>query len=355
MNMSEIAKLADVGKATVSLALRNDPRLRAETRERIQSIAREMGYRPNALVSNLMAQLRASKDPKYQATLALLNAAGSRDAFANNRTFREWTSGIHARASELGYGIDEFVLDENPLSPDRLARILRARNIRGAVIAGIQENRELSPVWDVLWNELSCVVVGVRPEHPAVHFACNDQFSTAAMAARELDALGYHRPGLVIEDRIETNIDHRFSGGFYTHPVYSAKRIPGWSFEPRKKSAFFAWLEKYKPDVIVCTHPEIRDWLEESGTKAPEDIGLVHLDLIAPFEDWSGMNQNNDLVGKFAIDLLIGQLHRNEAGIPSHAKCMMVESQWVRGATVRDLSVALAKPRKRPGNPRKTR
>ncbi|MCX7869398.1 MAG: LacI family DNA-binding transcriptional regulator, partial [Terrimicrobiaceae bacterium] len=72
--MSEIARAAGVGKATVSLALRDDPRLRPETRARIQRVARELGYQRNAVVANLMAQLRASRDPKFQATLALLNA-----------------------------------------------------------------------------------------------------------------------------------------------------------------------------------------------------------------------------------------------------------------------------------------
>src|SRR5277367_6472336 len=73
--MHEIAERAGVGKATVSLALRDDPRLRPETRRRIQKLAAKMGYRTNATVANLMAQLRASRTPKYQATLGLLNVS----------------------------------------------------------------------------------------------------------------------------------------------------------------------------------------------------------------------------------------------------------------------------------------
>ena len=94
-------------------------------------------------------------------------------------------------------------------------------------------------------------------------------------------------------------------------------------------------MHKFKPDVIVCTHPEIRDWVGALGLECPRDIGLAHLDLTPELEGWSGMHQNNEAVGAFAVDLVIGQLHHNEVGIPDRPKCMMIESQWVSGHTLR--------------------
>jgi LacI family transcriptional regulator len=99
--------------------------------------------------------------------------------------------------------------------------------------------------------------------------------------------------------------------------------------------AFRAWREEHRPDVVVCTHPELRDWITRAGLRCPEDIGLVHLDLTPELEGWSGMRQNNDVVGAFAVDMVTGQLHRNEYGIPLRPKCMMTESEWVQGGTVR--------------------
>lgn len=334
-NMSAIAREAGVGKATVSLALRDDPRLRPETRRRIQEVADRMGYRANAVVSNLMAQLRASRNPKYQATLGIINASHVRDNLRRNTTFRSWTEGLVRHCSELGYGADEFWLHEPGLTPARLKEILRARNIRGVIIAGVLENRQLPPEFDMLWEDLACVVVGIRPERPALHFACNDQFSTAMHAAWELERLGYRRPGLVIDPAIEANIDHRFSAGFYAGSPPEDPRVPMLGFSAGGRRAFDAWLEKHRPDAVVCTHPEVRDWLEAGGRKCPEDIGLAHLDLTPDLEGWSGMNQNNNVVGAFAVDLVIGQLHRNETGIPELPKCMMIESRWVEGTTLR--------------------
>lgn len=340
VNMTDIARVAGVGKATVSLALRNDPRLREETRQHIQAVAGRLGYIPNAVVANLMAQLRASKNPKYQSTLALLNASTDPEALRTNLTFRTWTEGLQAHSAELGYGLDEFWLRDPGMEPTRLRQILRVRNIRGVIIAGVLEHREIPPKFDLLWNDLACVVVGVRPERPALHFACNDQFSTALHAAEQLQQLGYQRPGLAIDPTIEENIDHRFTAGFYAGPPKFSERIPGFDFQPGKRREFCDWLDRYHPDVVVCTHPEIREWITGHGLDCPGDIGLIHLDITRELEGWSGMKQSNHLVGAFAIDLLIGQLHRNEKGIPDCPRCMMVESFWVPGTTLRQAGAA---------------
>ena len=54
-NMQQIGEAAGVSKSAVSLALRNDPRIPESTRQRIQTIAREMGYRRNPVVDSLLS------------------------------------------------------------------------------------------------------------------------------------------------------------------------------------------------------------------------------------------------------------------------------------------------------------
>lgn len=70
-----LAKLAGVSSATVSLALRNHPRIRPQVRERIQKIAAEAGYRLNAIVSHLIPDLqgmgRGLRDARLSARLRL--------------------------------------------------------------------------------------------------------------------------------------------------------------------------------------------------------------------------------------------------------------------------------------------
>lgn len=53
VSIQDIAQVAGVSHATVSRALRDNPLIRAEVREHIQRLAREMGYTPNAVAQSL--------------------------------------------------------------------------------------------------------------------------------------------------------------------------------------------------------------------------------------------------------------------------------------------------------------
>jgi DNA-binding LacI/PurR family transcriptional regulator len=55
-NIAELASLAGVNAGTVSRALANNPLVKQETRERIQALAREHGYRPNQMARRLRIQ-----------------------------------------------------------------------------------------------------------------------------------------------------------------------------------------------------------------------------------------------------------------------------------------------------------
>jgi DNA-binding LacI/PurR family transcriptional regulator len=338
--LQDIANAAKVGKTTVSLALRNDPRLRPETRERIQAVALEMGYRANATVAALMAELRASRTATYQATLGLINASSERDWLKTFNTFRAWITGALRRATQLGYGLDDFWLFEPGISPGRLASILTSRNIRGVVIAGVMDHHRLPPGLEEIWKRFPCVVLGVRVTQPALHCATNDQYATALDATEQVLKLGYRRPGLVVETQVDANVDSRFSAGFAVvqNRLPRAQRLPVCDFDRTKPAIFEAWFKKHRPDVILGLHEEVKDWLAAMKVRVPRDVGLVHLDRTVDMEGWTGMNQSNDLVGMTAIDIIVGQIHRNEVGIPPFARSLMVESAWVAGATVRPQS-----------------
>lgn len=335
--MQDVANAAGVGKATVSLALRNDPRLRPETRERIQKIAVELGYRANATVANLMAQLRASRTPKYQASLALLNGSKDPSWFRTVTTFRYWIAGARERATQLGYSIDDFWLHEPGMTGSRLARVLDSRNIRGVIVAGVLNHGELPVEYQEIWERFACVAIGIRATIPPINSASNDQFSTARSAMEQLKNLGYTRPGLVLNPTIDRAVDYRFSAGYWSgqQDFPEKDRLPVFAFEENREADFKQWVEKHKPDVLICLHDVVREWVKKCGLAIPGQIGLIHLDRTEVHPDWAGMNQNSPYVGAAAIDMLIGQLHRNEMGVPSFAKSAMVQGNWVPGDTVK--------------------
>lgn len=351
----DVAREAGVSAATASLALRNDPRLRKTTCANVQRVAEKLGYHPNALVSQLLTQLRATRTSKYQAALGLINASVSATIMGEIHTFRQWEVGYRERAAQLGYSVDKFWLHEKGMSPHRLASIFRARNIRGLIVAACVDTSQLPPDFDEIWGEFACVLLGVSNARHLSHLACNDQYSTARQAFMEGIRLGYQRPALVISKEMDDLIESRFSAAILAaqHQQSLKSMIPPFFYHtdldkpPTAKTGsaeiqrrFQQWFLRYKPDLILCIHPEIREWLNAMKLAIPRDVGLIHLDWNEELKGWAGMNQNNHLVGVAGTDLVIGQLHRNELGIPLFPKCLMIESSWVNGQTVRQQQAA---------------
>jgi len=334
--MHQIAARAGVGKATVSLALRDDPRLRPETRRRIQKIAEKMGYRPNAIVANLMAQLRVSRTPKRQATVGLLQLSSDPKTLTGVRVLHEWETGCAERAVQLGYGLEPFSFREPGIDPARLADILESRHIRGLVIAALPHRSALPEGFDLIWRRFACIAVGVRPAWPPLNFSSNDQFSTAFHAVLRLWKYGCRNIGLVLSPAVDAMADRRLSAGFWAaqESLNGCERIPVFPFDPAGEDAFHAWYAQHRPDAILSIHHEVKMWLEDLQIQIPGQVGLAHLDHHDALPGWAGMRQNNSLVGAAAIDMLIGQLHRNEIGLPEFPKASLTQSTWVDGATI---------------------
>jgi len=131
--MQQIAAAAGVSKSAVSLALRNDPRIPKATRSRIQKVANDLGYQRNPVVDSLMTQLRAGRQPSFQANLGLVNCSPKKD-LSENHTFRRLREGVLRRAEQLGYGVEEFWLQQPDMRPERIKQILETRGIRGLIL-----------------------------------------------------------------------------------------------------------------------------------------------------------------------------------------------------------------------------
>lgn len=339
--MAEVAKKAGVSKNTVSLALRGSPRISNETRVLVEKAAAIVGYRRNAAVGCLMAELRRSGSGRFEATIALLNANEDREAFRTHPTVPVYVAGVRKRASELGFSLDEFWLHDPAVSPKRLASILQARGIRGALIMGLLTTNRLPEKMRDLWNQIPAVVTGLRTRSPELSFAGSDQYSLALKAYEHAMDLGYKRPGLVLDPVIDSLIDGRFTAGYLIGERLlrrGEEAIPPFNEITRARSnigCFKRWLRRHKPDVLFTLYHEVERWVAECGFSVPGDIGLIQYEWRPQRPYWAGMDQRNDLVGAAALDLLVSMIHSGDQGVPATAVATQVSSQWVMGNTVR--------------------
>ena len=335
-NMQQIADAAGVSKSAVSLALRNDPRISEATRVRVQKIAQEMDYCRNPVVDSLMTQLRAGRQPTFQANLGLINCSSLRD-LTQNHTFRRLREGVLRRAEQLGYGVEEFWLQQPDMRPQRLKQIMETRGIHGLILVAAMSPDTIGDGYIKFWFNFACSVIGVTQLKDNLNCASNDQYLTARNATLKVIELGYQRPMLVVPAADDALLEDKFSAGFYsgTRSLRAKNRLSFVPFELNALHKATARIQKLKPDVVITNKVELYDALLAEGVRIPEDLGLVHLDWHDGISHLSGMRQNNRVVGSAGVDLVVGQLQKNEHGVQEFPKVIQIESVWIDGATVK--------------------
>lgn len=340
VTMRVIADQVGYSKNTVSLALRGHRSIPESTRALIRKAADKLGYRPNAVVSHLIAQLRAGRTAQFQAKLALVNAHRDPKALRTHATIPAYVRGCERRGLQLGYTFDTFWLHDPKLKAESWIRILRTRGIKGIIIVGLMDHNQLPPHLEPVWAAFPSVVTGVRTRDPALSFSCVDHHDLLIQAFERALALGYQRPALVIDERIDRLVEGRFSGAMLTaqQGLPAARRVPAFlHLEPARADPkrFPRWLDRHRPDVLLSLYNVVFPWLKDHGLRVPQDIGVIQLEWRESHAEISGMNQHNDAVGEAAVDMVVGQVHRNESGIPDFPRATLIGASWVEGDSVR--------------------
>lgn len=124
ITLRTIAKAAGVTPTTVSLALRHHPRISAPTGERIRSLARSLGYRPNAEISRIMSRIReGAAETDSRPRIAWICSPDPDPAFA---------ASLRRACADFGYQVD--ILPYTGHCGARICSILDTRGIRAALL-----------------------------------------------------------------------------------------------------------------------------------------------------------------------------------------------------------------------------
>ena len=330
----DIAKAADVNQATVSLALRNHPRISESLRERIHRIANSLEYRPDPFLSGLSAYKRTIQHTSYQATLAWVTNYSPKDRLEKNNVVQNYFDGAVARANEMGYRIEEHSLSDPEMSPRRLENILRAKNIPGVLLAPQQY---YDTCLDLTLKHASVVSFGYSLKSPSFHTVTNHHFRSMEIVLHQLFAYGYERPALVAETDDEKRNKSIPSSCFLNvqSQLPRKQRVPVLIEEELSARRFFQWYDRYRPDVIISLWEKVYPWLIQKGIGVPEEVGLALLSTRESNGIFAGVHERQSLVGARAVEFLIDLIHRGERGIPKIPSHMMIEGAWKDGKTVR--------------------
>lgn len=323
---------------TVSRALRDAPRIAPETRQRVLAAAEALQYRPNPHLDRMMALVRAHKEGKGGAVLAVIRERAPQDELLHPAYQYVATEDIQRRAERYGYHVEEFWLGEHGLTPKRLSSVLQARGIEGILVSPQSARlacRELD------YTGFAAVTFGYGLREPSLHRAAGNMTAGIQTAAGELLARGYRRIGLAITRWVDDRAQSNYSGAMlhFQQGLPEKERIPVLLFPhndlSQDEEAFVQWMETWRPDALITFESSIPEWLKKMGLRVPEDVGLVVHDWAPRMVGYAGIHQRRDHIAAAAVDLVATQLAQNERGIPEVPRQISIPPQWVEGPSVR--------------------
>jgi LacI family transcriptional regulator len=335
-SLRQIALAARVSTTTVSLALRDHPRIPPQTRLKIQALCREMGYCPNPLVANLMSQVRSGGRVHYRETLGWINPHGRPDHFVNPSLVgldypqRLWQGARH-RAEQLGYALESFWLAAPNMSARRMSAILTARGVRGLLIPPLPlPNGHLS----LDWSDFSVIALSYTMVRPQFHRVVPDHHHNIQTILRTLKHRGYRRIGLLLPVRYDERLENRIRSAFYFYQesVPVADRLPVLISPHRNYEAASAeWLRQHRPDAVITlgTYRNLRE-IEIGDPDYSRRLAIVLMGCGAPRDNgFTVMDEKPFRIGEAAVDHLAGQLRRHERGSPSLPETVLIKGVWM--------------------------
>ncbi|MFA5689130.1 MAG: LacI family DNA-binding transcriptional regulator [Kiritimatiellales bacterium] len=332
--MKDIAELAGVSAATVSLALNNNPRISPATKQKILKICRETGYKPNP-AARALAQVNTQGGKTYLETLALLIHENT-TPFLKSQHRQLWNENLQTSCSLMRYRLESFIVGKTKKEQLALSRILHTRGIRGVIIPAVFH--KISD-WYIDWSNFSvvsyCADHGDRFSHNVICNSYQDMYDAV---------IGLHDRGYQCPAYVETDETLYFLKAGFDSAVQlwqkkglcfkSLKYTTGTTLEQFEKK-FMQWFYKEKPDVLISNNAnKVPEILKKHGLRIPQDIGFFCSDILPSQLHISGLLQQRDAVCRILVDTLHGMLMRHEYGQQNRPLTIQVPTIWNEGTTL---------------------
>jgi LacI family transcriptional regulator len=271
----DVARAAGVSQQTVSLVMRNHPRISAKTKAHVLAVSATLGYRPNAAA----ASLRSSRSQ----TLGFLLYRGEEmasEAFATADVFRnQLINAAITRARAAGY----YVLFDTFAGASHCLALLESGRIDGALVDMVVEDDVLAQ----LIQSTSPVVLVGRDTHLPVAWVKADEESGGYKLGRHLLAQGHQRMAIVgVERGHDSAIARERVSGFKRALVEAGLEwtpehiVHGdWSFE-----SGYTWgqhlLARHHPPTAIFALAEqmavgVIEAAQHLGVRVPDDLAVV--------------------------------------------------------------------------------
>ncbi|MEM9157881.1 MAG: LacI family DNA-binding transcriptional regulator, partial [Verrucomicrobiota bacterium] len=150
--MKDIAQKIGVDRSTVSLALKNDPRISRATKDKVLATADELGYRPDPAFKILGAQRWKSRKTATGFVMAFIASKTQLD----DPIAQRYLEGFRSEAHKLGFGFSEFNISEYD-SIMKANQVLIHRGVSGLVFFRPPQEKDL---YGYDWDQFASICLG---------------------------------------------------------------------------------------------------------------------------------------------------------------------------------------------------
>jgi DNA-binding LacI/PurR family transcriptional regulator len=309
--IKDIAKRTGVSHSTVSRALHNNSLISPETAERIQKVAREMGYQPSAAARSL-------KTNRTQVLGVIVSSIA--DPF-----FGEILNGIEVRAQELGYSLFIAASQHDPQKEREIVQTMMEQRTDGVIICSSSFNADQAD--QLLTHGFPVVVVNNQAGERFDYSIYHDDISGSKQITEYLISLGHQRIAYLGNQQSgQTTLD-RLSGykqalkeaGININESLIHHVMGGDPALGAESTAYFLRMTN-KPTAIVCFNDTLAIGVlkgcQEMGVVIPGDLSVTGFDNIT-FSAYTSpalttFDQPKHSMGEEAAQLLLDLLKSND-------------------------------------------
>ena len=314
VSIKDIARAANVSHSTVSRALSDSPLVSAETKSRIQRLAREMGYSPDAQARSLV--------------MGRTQTIGIVVTTITDPFIAEIVQSIESTARDYGYSV---ILASSRSEPEReiaAVEMLRSKRVDGVIVT----SSRVGTLYQTYLDRLGVPVVLInshREQRGAYTFSVNvDNRHGAYLATEHLLSLG-HRRVAYVGGAIDHSDDEERQAG-YRQALLDA----GLSYDPAlfvpgtgrahsgERALSILRGLNVPPTAIFCyndmTAIGLLQAAREAGLEVPQDVALVGFDDI-PLASYvcpslTTISQPMDEMGQKAMHMVLRLIGDEQVG-----------------------------------------
>lgn len=333
--LKDVAEAAGVSVSAASHAVNGTGSLATKTRERINKLAKEMGYTKSPHLSAI-ASRRFRGTPKYipLVYLSLAHESGGMDKnpFVHKQALEE-------AGRPMGLNLSETKHLRSLKEAETFLDKAYHRGVEGLLI-GHSDAHELLRTVDL--SRFSVLCVGDVPSRIPYHRIEWDWADATRTATRKLLAAGCQRIGTILPSQEKLSYYDRNRLGAFLAEMHGRQPLPPYlKMDPK---GLLDWFTTHCPDGLVSFGVASLYYLEERGFCFPKDARTAVVSLSASSEgqsdapDWNepfaGNLRKESELARHAMRTLYNLIAHHEKGIATPPVAHFVRMAWKDGMSL---------------------